>query len=89
MAGISRAVSIKCWFNRIRTGIAVCSYFETTLQCVLFTAADPKGTIRIGQLKLTGIVRSANGNKRLLREASGRVSTDIRIGIHGGRVAEV
>ena len=52
----------------------------------------PLEKIDLSQLKLTGIVRVAGGNKGLVREASGRghiIARGTRIGIHGGRVAEV
>jgi type IV pilus assembly protein PilP len=52
----------------------------------------PLGKIDLSQLKLTGIVRAASGNKGLVREASGRgyiIVQGTRIGTHGGRVAEV
>ena len=48
--------------------------------------------IDLSQLKLTGIILAASGNKALVKEASGRghvISTGSRIGIHGGRVAQV
>jgi len=58
---------------------------------------DPKGNtplenIDLSQLKLTGIILAASGNKALLREASGRgyvISAGTPIGTHGGRVAGV
>lgn len=52
----------------------------------------PLEKIDLSQLKLTGIVRAASRNKGLVREASGRgyiIVQGTRIGIHGGRVAEV
>ena len=48
--------------------------------------------IDLSQLKLTGIVLAASGHKALVKEASGRghvISAGSRIGIHGGRVAQV
>ena len=52
----------------------------------------PLEKIDLSQLKLTGIVLAASGNKALVREASGRgyvIATGSRIGLHGGRVARV
>jgi type IV pilus assembly protein PilP len=52
----------------------------------------PLEKIDLSQLKLSGIVRAASGNKGLVREASGRgyiIVRGTRIGTHGGRVAEV
>lgn len=46
----------------------------------------------LSQLKLTGIILAASGNKALVREASGRghvISEGTYIGIHRGRVAGV
>ena len=54
------------------------------------TAALEK--IDLSQLKLTGIILAASGNRALVKEASGRghvISAGSRIGIHGGRVAQV
>jgi Tfp pilus assembly protein PilP len=48
--------------------------------------------IDLSQLKLTGIITAASGNKAMVREASGKghvISTGTYIGIQGGRVAEV
>jgi Tfp pilus assembly protein PilP len=48
--------------------------------------------IDLSQLQLTGIVLADSGNKALVRESSGKghiVSTNTRIGTHGGRVAKV
>jgi len=48
--------------------------------------------IDLSQLKLTGIILAASGNKALVREASGRghvISEGTYIGIHRGRVAGV
>ncbi len=52
----------------------------------------PLEKIDISQLKLTGIVLAASGNRALVKEASGRgyvIGTGTRIGLHGGRVAQV
>lgn len=52
----------------------------------------PLEKIDLSQLKLTGIIRTASGNKGLVRESSGRgyiIVQGTRIGTHGGRVAEV
>ena len=62
-----------------------------------YVISDRKGStdlekIDLSQLKLTGIVLAASGNKALVREASGRghvISTGTRVGTHGGWVAEV
>ena len=59
--------------------------------------ADPAGDtplekIDLSQLKLTGIILAASGNKALVREASGLghiISRGTPIGTHGGRVAGV
>jgi Tfp pilus assembly protein PilP len=48
--------------------------------------------VDLSQLKLTGIILAASGNKALVREASGRghvISEGTYIGIHRGRVAGV
>jgi type IV pilus assembly protein PilP len=48
--------------------------------------------IDLSQLKLTGVMLAASGNKALVREASGRghvISEGTPIGIHRGRVAGV
>jgi type IV pilus assembly protein PilP len=70
---------------------------KDTSQKATYADTDTKGDtplekIDLSQLKLTGIVRAASGNKGLVREASGRghiIVQGTRIGIHGGRVAEV
>lgn len=52
----------------------------------------PLEKIDLSQLKLTGIILTASGNKALVREASGRgyvISKGTPIGTHGGRVAGV
>ncbi|MGD9087952.1 MAG: pilus assembly protein PilP [Desulfobacterales bacterium] len=52
----------------------------------------PLENIDLSQLKLTGIVQAVGGNKGLVREASGKghiIAPGTRIGIHGGRVAEI
>lgn len=62
-----------------------------------YADTDPKGTttlekIDLSQLKLTGIILAASGNKALVREASGRghvISQGTPIGTHRGRVAGV
>jgi len=62
-----------------------------------YVHTDPKGPtelekIDLSQLKLTGIILAASGNKALVREASGRghvISEGTPIGIHRGRVAGV
>ncbi len=49
-------------------------------------------TIDLSQLKLTGIILATSGNKALVKEASGTghvITAGSRIGIHGGRVAQV
>ena len=59
--------------------------------------ADTKGNtpleeIDLSQLKLTGIILAASGNRALVREASGLghiISKGTPIGTHGGRVAVV
>ena len=59
--------------------------------------ADTKGNtplekIDLSQLKLTGIILAASGNRALVREASGLghiISRGTPIGTHGGRVAGV
>lgn len=66
-------------------------------QKATYADTDTKGNTQLektdlSQLKLTGIVRAASGNKGLVREASGRghiIARGTRIGTHGGRVAEV
>ena len=48
--------------------------------------------IDLSQLRLTGIILAASGNKALVQEASGRghvISEGTYIGIHGGRVSAV
>jgi len=48
--------------------------------------------IDLSQLKLTGIILAASGNKALVQEASGRghvISKGTYIGLHGGRVTAV
>ena len=67
--------------------------FETEM----YVHTDSKGPtalekIDLSQLKLTGIILAASGNKALVREASGRghvISEGTPIGIHRGRVAGV
>ena len=62
-----------------------------------YADTDSKGTtplekIDLSQLKLTGTILAASGNRALVREASGRghvISTGTPIGTHGGRVASV
>jgi Tfp pilus assembly protein PilP len=62
-----------------------------------YADTDPSGTtalekIDLSQLKLTGIILAASGNKALVREASGRghvISEGSPIGTHRGRVAGV
>jgi type IV pilus assembly protein PilP len=62
-----------------------------------YADTESKGTtplekIDLSQLKVTGVILAASGNKALVREASGRghvVSKGTPIGIHGGRVAGV
>lgn len=52
----------------------------------------PLENIDLSQLKLTGILLAASGNRALVRESSGRgyvISKDTPIGIHRGRVADV
>ena len=52
----------------------------------------PLEEIDLGQLKLTGIILTASGNRALVREASGLghiISRGTPIGTHGGRVANV
>ena len=48
--------------------------------------------IDLSQLRLTGIILAASGNKALVQEASGRghiISEGTYLGIHGGRVSSV
>ena len=62
-----------------------------------YVISDRKGStalekIDLSQLKLTGIVLAASGNKALVKEASGKghvISTGTRVGTHGGWVTEV
>ena len=62
-----------------------------------YVHTDPEGTTvlentDLSQLKLTGIILAASGNKALVRESSGRghvISEGTPIGIHRGRVAGV
>ena len=52
----------------------------------------PLENIDLSQLKLTGILLAASGNRALVRESSGRgyvISKDTPIGTHRGRVADV
>jgi len=52
----------------------------------------PLEKIDLSQLKLTGIILAASGNKALVRVASGRghvISEGTPLGTHGGRVASV
>jgi len=66
-------------------------------QKATYADADTQGDtplekIDLSQLKLTGILRAASGNKGLVREANGRghiIVPGTRIGTHGGRVAAV
>ena len=66
-------------------------------QKATYADTDTKGDtplekIDLSQLKLTGIIRAASGDKGLVREASGRgyiIVQGTRIGTHGGRVADV
>ncbi len=66
-------------------------------QTATYAETDHKGTtplekFDLSQLKLTGIVLAASGNKALVKEASGKgyvISIGTRIGLHGGRVAQV
>jgi Tfp pilus assembly protein PilP len=62
-----------------------------------YVHTDPKGTTvlentDLSQLKLTGIILAASGNRALVRESSGRgyvISKGTPIGTHRGRVAGV
>lgn len=52
----------------------------------------PLEKIDLGQLKLTGVIRSSSGNKAMVEEASGKgytIKRGTRIGIHSGIVTKI
>jgi len=52
----------------------------------------PLEKVDLSQLKLTGIIRSPEGNKALVEESSGKgyiITVGTYIGIHGGRVTKI
>jgi type IV pilus assembly protein PilP len=70
---------------------------ETKSESATYADNNPEGTtdlekIDLSQLKVTGVILAASGNRALVREASGRghvISKGTPIGTHGGRVAGV
>ena len=64
----------------------------TKVKKVRRTPRTPLEKVDVSQLKLTGIIRAASGNKALVTEASGKgyvIKKGTYVGLHSGKVTEI